>query len=141
MGRQVRVWWAPTKDKKRSGYSGMYWPATFIRKSGQNMIQVKYDNGELEELDMASVSPAEVPMKFGGETTRLEVGEFCEVFNNSTTDPAAWVGRVAKVNKKSFLVPAPPRLPSPRHTMQNSLCSLSPRTRHAGGVPLPRRGA
>eukprot|EP00873_Tetraselmis_striata_P027453 jgi/Tetstr1/447717/TSEL_000020.t2 len=106
-GKQVRVWWAPTKDKKRSGYSGMYWPATFIRKSGQNMIQVKYDNGELEELDMASVSPAEVPMKFGGETTRLEVGEFCEVFNNSTTDPAAWVGRVAKVNKKSFSVEYP----------------------------------
>ena len=33
-----------------------------------------------------------------------QVGEFCEVFNDSKTDPAAWVAKVKKVSKKLFRV-------------------------------------
>eukprot|EP00951_Prasinocladus_malaysianus_P031195 scaffold297518_cov42-Prasinocladus_malaysianus.AAC.1 len=104
---QIRVWWEPTKSKKRTDFAGMYWPATFIRKSGAGKINVKYDNGEVDDVSVENVSPNDLPVDFGGESDRLEVGEFCEVFNNSTSDPAAWFGRVTKANKKSYQVDYP----------------------------------
>lgn len=34
----------------------------------------------------------------------LQVGEFCEVSNDSTTDPAAWFAKVVKVTKSGYKV-------------------------------------
>ena len=34
----------------------------------------------------------------------MQVGEFVEVFNNSTTDPAAWVALLTKIDKKGYTV-------------------------------------
>lgn len=82
----------------------MYWPAVFVKKSFGGKIRVKYDNGEEDDVDVENISPSNLPIDFGKETSRLEVGEFCEVFNNSSTDPAAWLGRVSKVNKKTYTV-------------------------------------
>ena len=37
----------------------------------------------------------------------MQVGEFVEIFNNSTTDPAAWVGLLTKIDKKGYTVSWP----------------------------------
>jgi len=103
----VRVWWAPNDEKDRTEYGGMYWPATFVKKAAGNKIRVHYDNGESDDVDIENVSPNTIPINFGEEADRLEEGEFCEVFNNSITDPAAWLGRVSKVNKKTYSVEYP----------------------------------
>lgn len=34
----------------------------------------------------------------------LQVGEYCEVFNDSKTDPAAWVARIQKVGRGNYTV-------------------------------------
>mmetsp|Transcript_24742 Transcript_24742/g.68904 ORF Transcript_24742/g.68904 Transcript_24742/m.68904 type:complete len:685 (+) Transcript_24742:259-2313(+) len=106
-GTKVRVWWAPNDEKDRTEYGGMYWPATFVKKAAGNKIRVHYDNGESDDVDIENVSPNTIPINFGEEADRLEEGEFCEVFNNSITDPAAWLGRVSKVNKKTYSVEYP----------------------------------
>lgn len=95
---KVRVWWPPTKDKERTGYSGAYWPATVLSK-GENFLEVEYDNGEREKVDPDNIFPFDVPISFGEESQPLEVGEFVEVSNNSDTDPCAWVGVVDKLGK------------------------------------------
>ena len=39
----------------------------------------------------------------------LQEQEFCEVSNDSPTDPACWLARIKRVNKDSYLVSkAPP---------------------------------
>ncbi|WIA10965.1 hypothetical protein OEZ85_011128 [Tetradesmus obliquus] len=99
---KVRVWWPPTKDKDRTGFSGAYWPASVHRK-GTNFLEVEYDNGEREKVDPDNIFPFDVPIEFGKETTPLMVGEFVEVSNNSKTDPCAWVGCVKTLGKKCLI--------------------------------------
>lgn len=36
----------------------------------------------------------------------FQVGEYCEVFNDSKTDPAAWVARIQKVGRGNYTVSA-----------------------------------
>lgn len=160
MGLQVRVWWPPTKDKHKTDFSGMYWPAKVVKFTSGDEVMVQYDNGDKETVLSENVSPFNPPFKFGDEGCPLQVrqhvfagsygcsaaqhdlsfciswsncgvdlvarhpgsllavcfdahasvrslpqvGEFCEVFNNSKSDPAAWVGKVKKVNKKDVTV-------------------------------------
>eukprot|EP00879_Flechtneria_rotunda_P004466 GHRR01004719.1.p1 GENE.GHRR01004719.1~~GHRR01004719.1.p1 ORF type:complete len:289 (+),score=64.22 GHRR01004719.1:75-941(+) len=99
---KVRVWWPPTRDKNRTGFSGAYWPATVLKK-GANSLTVEYDNGEREKVDPDNIFPYEVPIDFGKEAQPIEVGEFVEVSNNSKTDPCAWVGVCATVGQKCLI--------------------------------------
>eukprot|EP00882_Tetradesmus_deserticola_P007676 GHRQ01008084.1.p1 GENE.GHRQ01008084.1~~GHRQ01008084.1.p1 ORF type:complete len:298 (+),score=94.86 GHRQ01008084.1:104-997(+) len=99
---KVRVWWPPTRDKERTGFSGAYWPASVQRK-GTNFLEVQYDNGEREKVDPDNIFPFDVPIEFGKETNPLTVGEFVEVSNNSKTDPCAWVGCVESIGKKCVI--------------------------------------
>ena len=43
-GPRRRVWWAPTDDKARSDFGGMYWTATVMKKTASG-YKVVYDNG------------------------------------------------------------------------------------------------
>ncbi|KAF6256461.1 hypothetical protein COO60DRAFT_106376 [Scenedesmus sp. NREL 46B-D3] len=99
---KVRVWWPPTRDKERTGFSGAYWPASVQRK-GTNFLEVQYDNGEREKVDPDNIFPFDVPIEFGKESSPLVVGEFVEVSNNSKTDPCAWVGCVESIGKKCLV--------------------------------------
>ncbi|DBB17636.1 TPA: hypothetical protein ACH3X3_002680 [Trebouxia sp. C0006] len=103
---KVRVWWPPTQDKKKTDYSGMYWPAKVVKQTSEG-YEVQYDNGDKEMVLSEHVSPFNPPFKFGEEGCSLQVGEFCEVFNGSKSDPAAWVGKIKKVNKKTTTVSYP----------------------------------
>ncbi|KAL3140499.1 hypothetical protein ABBQ32_005085 [Trebouxia sp. C0010 RCD-2024] len=104
---RVRVWWPPTKDRKRTDFSGMYWPAKVVKQTSEG-YEVQYDNGDTETVLSENVSPFNPPFKFGEEGCALQVGEFCEVFNGSVTDPAAWVGKVKRINKRgTFTVSYP----------------------------------
>ncbi|DBA79906.1 TPA: FACT complex subunit, variant 2 [Trebouxia sp. C0004] len=103
---KVRVWWPPTQDKKKTDYSGMYWPAKVVKQISQG-YEVQYDNGDKDMVLSENVSPFNPPFKFGEEGWSLQVGEFCEVFNGSKSDPAAWVGKIKKVNKKTTTVSYP----------------------------------
>lgn len=69
---QVRVWWPPTRNKKRTDFSGAYWPAKVV-DSYEGGYRVEYDNGEREDVDGEDVSPATPPVAFGGETMALAV--------------------------------------------------------------------
>ncbi|CAD7699130.1 unnamed protein product [Ostreobium quekettii] len=104
--QRVRVWWPPTKDKKKTDYSGAYWPAKVIARY-EGGCRVEYDNGDTEAVDDENVSPADVPVEFGEETTRLQVREYCEVFNDSPSDPAAWLARIKKVGRGTYTVEFP----------------------------------
>ncbi|DBA70283.1 TPA: hypothetical protein ACH3X2_012180 [Trebouxia sp. C0005] len=103
---KVRVWWPPTQDKKKTDYSGMYWPAKVVKQTSEG-YEVQYDNGDKDMVLSENVSPFNPPFKFGEEGCSLQVGEFCEVFNGSKSDPAAWVGKIKKVNKKTTTVSYP----------------------------------
>lgn len=69
---QVRVWWPPTKDKLKTGFSGMYWPAKVVRHAGDK-YEVQYDNGDKETVLGENVSPFNPPFEFGEETHPLQV--------------------------------------------------------------------
>ena len=69
---QVRVWWPPTRNKKRTDFSGAYWPAKVV-DSFDGGYRVEYDNLEREDVDSEDVSPANPPVAFGEETTPLAV--------------------------------------------------------------------
>lgn len=71
---QVRVWWPPTEDEDRTGYSGAYWPAHIISRSG-NKYEVRYDNGDVEEELEKNIFPYEAPVSFGQETSPLNVSD------------------------------------------------------------------
>ena len=45
-GPRRRVWWAPTDDKARSDFGGMFWTATVMKKTASG-YKVIYDNGAL----------------------------------------------------------------------------------------------
>lgn len=96
---KVRVWWPPTKDRKKTDFSGMYWPAKVVKHTSEG-YEVQYDNGDKELVLSENVSPFTPPINFGEEGCTLQVGEFCEVFNGSKTDPAAWVGKVKRIAKR-----------------------------------------
>lgn len=107
LAEKVRVWWPPTKDKNRTGFSGAYWPAAVLQRLPQGGLQVEYDNGDRERVDLENVFPLVSPIEFGGEALPLQVGEFVEVSNDSKTDPCAWLGKVAAVGEKKLLVDYP----------------------------------
>ncbi len=71
-------------------------PAVVSRK-GPTWVEVIYDNGEVERVHADDIFPADVPVDFGMELLPLQVGEFVEVSNASSTDPGAWLGVVAAV--------------------------------------------
>jgi hypothetical protein len=55
-----RVWWAPTDDKERSDFGGMFWTATVTKKT-KTGFKVVYDNGAprlLPRLCAAAHQPA-----------------------------------------------------------------------------------
>ncbi|GMH33967.1 hypothetical protein BSKO_01801 [Bryopsis sp. KO-2023] len=104
--KKVRVWWPPTKDKRKTDFGGAYWPAKVTEQS-EGGFHVEYDNGDTEVVDAENVSPASVPVDFGEESVRLQVGEYCEVFNDSKTDPAAWLARVQKVGRGRYTIEFP----------------------------------
>jgi hypothetical protein len=81
----------------------MYWPAVILEKTSKG-FRVQYDNGDKENVDEDQVSPFAHPVEFGKEEAPLHVGEFVEVFNNSKTDPAAWIAVIKKVQGDSFVV-------------------------------------
>eukprot|EP01026_Neomeris_dumetosa_P043752 TRINITY_DN3676_c0_g1_i4.p2 TRINITY_DN3676_c0_g1~~TRINITY_DN3676_c0_g1_i4.p2 ORF type:complete len:234 (-),score=43.99 TRINITY_DN3676_c0_g1_i4:451-1152(-) len=103
----VRVWWGPTNDEAKGEYGGAYWPAVVLNKKGQKQMEVKYDNGETEVVNLYDIYTAPPPVQFGRELQRLQRGEFCEVSNESETDPCAWFGRIEKQNKRTYLVAYP----------------------------------
>jgi hypothetical protein len=70
---QVRVWWPPTRDKARTGFSGAFWPAR-VTGRGKSHITVRYDNGDEERVNSENVFPHEVPVDFGEEVEELQVG-------------------------------------------------------------------
>lgn len=69
---QVRVWWPPTQDKKKTDYSGMYWPAKVVKQTSEG-YEVQYDNGDKEMVLSENVSPFNPPFKFGEERCSLQV--------------------------------------------------------------------
>ncbi|KAL3158371.1 hypothetical protein ABBQ38_010610 [Trebouxia sp. C0009 RCD-2024] len=70
---QVRVWWPPTKDRKKTDFSGMYWPAKVVKQTSEG-YEVQYDNGDTETVLSENVSPFNPPFKFGEEGCALQVG-------------------------------------------------------------------
>ena len=70
---QVRVWWPPTKDRKKTDFSGMYWPAKVVKHTSEG-YEVQYDNGDKEMVLSENVSPFNPPFKFGEEGCALQVG-------------------------------------------------------------------
>ena len=105
--KKVRVWWPPTKNRSRSDVSGMFWPARLTAEVGKDKATVVYDNDDVENVLRENIQPAQCPVDFGKEDTPLQVGEFCEVFNGSKTDPAAWIARVKEAGKATYVVKYP----------------------------------
>lgn len=70
---QVRVWWPPTRDKSRTGYSGAFWPAAVIGRSKHHLL-VRYDNEDEERVSCEHVFPIDVPLDFGQEVEEVKVG-------------------------------------------------------------------
>lgn len=106
VSERVRIWWQPTRHKSRTEYSGMYWPAEVLSKTRQGW-RVQYDNGDSEIVQEENISPLSPPVEFGKEAEQLQEQEFCEVSNDSPTDPACWLARIKRVNKDSYLVSYP----------------------------------
>ena len=67
------MWWPPTRDKARTGFSGAFWPAR-VTGRGKSHITVRYDNGDEERVNSENVFPHEVPVDFGEEVEELQVG-------------------------------------------------------------------
>eukprot|EP00210_Caulerpa_lentillifera_P000535 g517.t1 len=106
VGKKVRVWWPPTRNKKRTDFSGAYWPAKVI-DCYPGGVRVEYDNKETEDVDCEDISPSSLPVEFGEEKTRLTEKEFCEVFNESATDPSSWLAQIASVGKGNYTIHFP----------------------------------
>jgi hypothetical protein len=69
---QVRVWWPPTKDSSRTGFSGAYWPATVVAV-GSKKVEVQYDNGEIIKEPRHNITTLEGLEMFGQEHTPMLV--------------------------------------------------------------------
>jgi hypothetical protein len=69
---QVRVWWPPTRDKNRTGFSGAFWPAAVVAR-GKSHFTVRYDNEDEERVNCENIFPYEVPVDFGHEVEDLQV--------------------------------------------------------------------
>jgi hypothetical protein len=108
----VRVWWPPTRDPAKTGFSGALWPAKVMATPassssasaattpGAEWVIVRYDNGDKAKAFLDDVFPPEkdVPVAFGAERVPLKPGEFVEVHNGSASDPAAWLAVARKVS-------------------------------------------
>lgn len=103
---RVRVWWPPTADKSRTGFSGAFWPAVIIGRT-KSHFTVRYDNDDEERVSFEHIFPHDVPIEFGREIEELLVGEFVEVSNGSETDPGAWLGCVSEVLHDTYVVKYP----------------------------------
>lgn len=69
---KVRVWWPPTRDKNRTGFSGAFWPAAVVAR-GKSHFTVRYDNEDEERVNCENIFPFEVPVDFGREVEELQV--------------------------------------------------------------------
>ena len=65
-GPRRRVWWAPTDDKARSDFGGMFWTATVMKKTASG-YKVIYDNG----ARVRSLRPACCALTSTDRQTRL----------------------------------------------------------------------
>ncbi|KAK9833382.1 hypothetical protein WJX81_000396 [Elliptochloris bilobata] len=104
-GPRRRVWWAPTEDKARSDFAGMFWTATVVKKTNSS-YKVVYDNGEVAKVDIEDVFLLP-PIAFGEDEHPLQAGEFCEVSNDSESDPAEWLAVIRRPQGASYLVTYP----------------------------------
>ena len=66
------MWWPPTKNKKKSDLSGMYWPAVVKADNGDTYV-IQYDNGEKETVDVDNCIPHDQTVKHGKEDSVLKV--------------------------------------------------------------------
>lgn len=108
----MRVWWPPTRDPAKTGFSGAYWPARVVPgpqggAPGAGWCSVRYDNGEKGRALLDDLFPAREPVAFGGERDPVKPGEFVEVHNGSDSDPCAWFGVARKVAKGEAVVGYP----------------------------------
>ena len=71
-GHKVRVWWPPTREKKKTDYSGMYWPVK-VMEIVHDGLRVQYDNGEEEVVDLENIHPFKPPVDFGEEQIAFQV--------------------------------------------------------------------
>lgn len=84
----VRVWWPPTKDRRRSGYSGAWWFATVIEKVDDNTdpltdyYSVRYAADETVEIvsrDLMEPMPTPgVDMPDFGDEKDYKTGDLVE---------------------------------------------------------------
>lgn len=70
----VNVWWPPTKNQRRTGFSGAYWPAKVLHKASDNKYFVEYDNGDKEFVTAEQLFEHDLPVDFGEEKTPFQVG-------------------------------------------------------------------
>jgi hypothetical protein len=108
----VRVWWPPTIDPAKTGFSGAYWPARVVAgpaggAPGADWATVKYDNGERGRALVDDLFPASPPVPFGGEADPIKPGEFVEVHNGSASDPCAWLAVARRVARGEAVVAYP----------------------------------
>jgi hypothetical protein len=83
---QVYVWWPPTRNAKRTGFSGAWWPAA-VRKVSEAEYTVQYDNGETEAVNAEHIFPYDLPVAIGQEEEPLQVS--CWDVQPSMVSPAA----------------------------------------------------
>jgi hypothetical protein len=114
---QVQVWWPPTRNPKRTGFSGAWWPAA-VRKVTEAEYTVEYDNGETEVVNAEHIFPYDLPVGFGQEEEPLQVS--CRDVQPSMVSPAACSASGALANGTADI--NKPQL----HTPQRSECLLSP---------------
>jgi len=84
--------------------------------------RVEYDNQEREDVDGENVSPAVPPVAFGEESTPLAEREFCEVFNESETDPSAWLAYVYKAEEDHYTISFPFHDSEPERVPASRVC-------------------
>ena len=85
----------------------MFWPAKMTEAVGTEKAMVEYDNGDVGTELVKNFQPEHAPVEFGEEKKGFKVGEYCEVSNSSKSDPAAWFGKIVKVNKATCTVTYP----------------------------------
>lgn len=70
-------------DRRRTDYSGAYWPAKVVDRN-RNRVIVQYDDDDsFEHVYRKNMNPLPVPVDFGQEKTKLAVGWKMK-FNSST---------------------------------------------------------
>lgn len=131
---QVRVWWEPTTDHGKSGFSGAWWPARVLSNS-KGEIRVEYDNGDQETVPAKNVSPLEeLPVAFGEEEIPLQVREGRTTW---AAGPSTGPHRRSASRHPLFLPPPPSSSclkPAAAHRVLRGLQQI-------GDGPLPLAGA